>query len=137
MKFKHLVLFLMLAIPTMLLAQDPTTPGAWIARFSEMITTFPGVFLGLVLLTPPVIGFLNIQKKVYKYLVTGGIGLALILLATFLSYGFLHGAKWYAVVLAYALIVGGQIAGYAIPFLKPIWDAIENKFNIWKPAPVE
>lgn len=124
-------------VPVAIFAQDPTTPGEWISRFSEMLTTFPGTLLGLVLLTPPVIGFLNVQKKLYKYLVMGGLGLVLIGLATFLSYGFLHGAYWWAVVLAYALMVGGQIAGYAVPFLKPIWDAIEDKFNIWKPTPTE
>lgn len=131
-----LLVFLML-IPVGLFAQD--APGdiiEWVGRIPEMLGSFWGVGVSEILLVPVLIGVLNLTeaKKSIKYLLTGAVGAALILAATFLPVGFLYGAKWYGPVIAFVLIVGGQIAGYAIPFMKPIWDAIADKLNFWKPA---
>ena len=126
-----LIAVLMMVTSVSLFAQDPTTPIQWLTKIPEMLATFGGTLLGLVILTPAVIGILNVQGKTLKYVVTGALALALILAAHFLAFGFLKSDPWYAVVIAYILMFGGQIAGYAIPFLKPIWDAIEDKFN-WR-----
>lgn len=123
----------------LLFAQDPTTAAEWVSRFPEMLSSFGGVLLGFMLLPPVVIGLIPVPelKKVVKYIITGVIGGILILLATVLDYGFLHGAKVWASFLAWGLMFIGQIILYVIPYLKPIWDAIEDKFNIWKPTPTE
>lgn len=126
-----LIAVLMMVTSVSLFAQDPSTPIEWLTKIPEMLGSFGGTFLGLILLTPALIGILNVVTKTLKYLVTGAIGLALVLAAYFLSFGFLNGSPWYAILIAFVLMVGGQIAGYAIPFLKPIWDAIEDKFN-WR-----
>lgn len=129
-----LLVFLML-IPVGLFAQDaPTDIIQWVSRIPEMLGSFWGVGVSEVLLVPILIGLLNLTeaKKHVKYLLTGVVSAILIVLATFLPFGFLHGSVWYGPVVAFVLIVGGQILGYAIPFLKPIWDAIAEKFNFWK-----
>ena len=126
-----LAVLLMMVTSVSLFAQDPSTPIEWLTKIPEMLGSFGGTFLGLILLTPALIGILNVETKTLKYLVTGAIGLALVLGAYFFSFGFLNGSPWYAILIAFVLMVGGQIAGYAIPFLKPIWDAIEDKFN-WR-----
>ena len=126
-----LIVLLMMVTSVSLFAQDPTTPIQWLSKIPEMLATFGGTLLGLVILTPAVIGILNVSTKTLKYVVTGALALALIVAAYFLNFGFLNGSPWYAAVIAYVVMFGGQIAGYAIPFLKPIWDAIEDKFN-WR-----
>jgi hypothetical protein len=131
-----LLMFLML-IPVGLFAQDgvpPTNIGEWVTRIPELLGTFWGTGVSHVLLVPVLIGLLNLTeaKKSIKYLFAGAVGAILILLATFLPFGFLYGAVWYGPVIAFVLIVGGQIVGYAIWFLKPIWDGIADKLNFWK-----
>ena len=131
-----LLLFLML-IPVGLFAQDaPTDVIEWVGRIPELLGSFWGVGVSHVLLVPVLLGLFNLTevKKSVKYLFAGAVGATLVILATVLPFGFLHGASWYGPVIAFVLIVGGQILGYAIPFLKPIWDAIADKLNFWKTA---
>ena len=104
----------------------------WVSRFPEMIGSPWGVYVSVVLLVPVLVGFLNVEGKGLKYVLTGVIGVTLIVLATFLSFGYLYGAPILLVILNWVLLMGAQVIGYVA--LKPMWDAIAEKFNPWKPA---
>jgi hypothetical protein len=116
--------------------EAPTTLIEWISRFPEMIGSFWGVFVSVVLLVPILIGVipgLIDADKVVKYLFTGVLALTLILLARFLPIGYLYDATFWGILLDYVFILAMQIVGYTA--LKPAHDAISEKFTWWRKTP--
>ncbi len=127
----------LIIIPMRLLAQDPTPPDdiiEWASRFPEMIGSFWGLVVSVTLLVPVLLGLLKLSdaNKVLKYLFTGVVTAVLTALAAILDFGYLHEAKVWAILLNGAFVFGAQIVGYAA--LKPLLDAIAEKFNFWKPT---
>ncbi len=117
------------------LAQEGTGPESileWVTRFPEMIGSFWGVFVSVVLLVPILIGLLSITgaSKGVKYVFTGVVALLLIVLARFLPIGYLYGMPFLPVAVDFLFILAMQIIGYAA--LKPLHDAVTAKFDIWK-----
>ncbi len=126
--FLFLSLIFLAGLP--MLAQDAVPPDdivEWVSRFPEMIGSFWGVYVSLLLLPSILFGILNIEGKGLKYFLTGLIAVALILLAYFISFGYLYGAPIWRVPLNWVFLLGAQVIGYAV--LKPFLDAIESKFN--------
>lgn len=121
----------------MLFAQDPepiTDLSDWVGRFPELQSSLAGVIAQVVFLPPILIGFLNIEKKTFKYVLTGGVILILCTLATVMEVGFLNGAKIWFVAVTAGLLMLGQIIGYAL--IPGFFDLIADKFNPWKPKEV-
>ncbi len=126
--FLFLSLIFLAGLP--MLAQDAVPPDdlvEWVSRFPEMIGSFWGVYVSLLLLPAILFGVINVQGKVLKYVLTGVIAVALVLLAHLISFGYLYEAPVWRVPLNWAALMGAQILGYAA--LKPFLDAIEAKFN--------
>ena len=107
--------------------------GDWVNRFPELIGSLPGVILSVIFLPSIVIGFFNQTdaKKTVKYLITGAIILGLTLAATIMEVGFLYGAKIWFVGITFALLVLGQVIGYAL--VPGFFNLIADKLNPWKP----
>ncbi len=130
---KKLFLFFTLMFVAFLpiLAQPDAVPPddivEWVGRFPEMIGSYWGVYVSLLLLPSILFGVINVQGKVLKYVLTGVIAVALILLAHLISFGYLYEAPVWRVPLNWAFLMLSQILSYAV--LKPLLDAIENKFN--------
>ena len=103
----------------------------WVARFPELISSLPGVIAQVLFLPAILIGFFNIEKKQFKYLLTGGVILALTLVSYFMDVGFLYGAKFWFVGLTFAILLVGQVIGYAL--IPGIFNLISDKLNPWKP----
>lgn len=132
--FVSLILFVSI-LP--LFAQDPVAPDdviEWVGRFPEMIGSFWGLVVSVILLSPILIGVLGQSdaKKVVKYLITGLIATGLVLLSRFLSFGYLYEATVIGVISTWAFVIAAQILGYAA--VKGAQDAVAEKFNIWKKA---
>ena len=108
--------------------------GDWLNRFVELQSSLPGVIAQVIFLPPILIGTLNVQKKQWKYVLTGAIILILTVLATIMKEGFLYTAKWWFVAVTFGLLELGQIIGYAL--IPGFFDLIADKFNPWKPKEV-
>lgn len=137
-----LLLIPFLLFGMVLLAQgvDPVEPGTtleWLARFEEWISSFPGVVVSSIFITPVLIGFANQNeaKKIVKYLITGFVVAVHIVAASLLDMGYLHNAQLWFIVLNGAAVIGAQIFGYAL--FRDALDRVAEKFNPWKPKPVE
>jgi hypothetical protein len=105
--------------------------GDWVTRFTELQSSLAGVIAQVIFLPPILIGALNIQKKQWKYVLTGAVILILTVLATIMKEGFLFGAKVWFVAVTFGLLELGQIIGYAL--VPGFFDLIADKFNPWKP----
>ena len=131
--------FALLLIPVgALFAQDVEPISGlsnWVERFPDLMTSLPGVIAQVIFLPPLLIGFLNIEQKKWKYVLTGGVILILTLLAYFMVVGFLHGAKVWLVAVTFGLLGLGQIIGYAL--VPGFFNLIADKLNPWKPKPEE
>lgn len=128
----------MLIAPLLIIAQDPLpvppgTPLEWLARVSEMLSSFWGLVYSVILFTPVVIGALNFTeaKKWVKYAVPIVLSAAITLAAKFVPIGYLVDAEMWWVLVTFLGVLGAQVIGYAA--LKPFMDAIAEKFNPWKP----
>lgn len=110
--------------------------GDWLNRFKELQSSLFGVIAQVVFLPIFVIGFLNQEdaKKTVKYLITGAIILGLTLCATLMEVGFLHGAPIWLAGVTFALLLLGQVIGYAL--VPGFFDLIASKVNPWKPKEV-
>ena len=136
MFFSFLALMFM---PALAQGEEIVPPGGlidFVSRLQELLGSFGGVALSLPVLAAIVVGFLNLEGKALKYFFTGLIALTLVLMAFFLSFGYLYGAAWWFIPVNWVVLMVGAILGYAIPFLKTILDAIADKFNPWKPKEV-
>jgi len=128
----------MLLFSMVLFAQDPVPPDdiiEWVSRFPEMVGSFWGLVVSVTFLVPVLIGLFNQTeaKKAVKYLIMGFVTVVLIVLATFLSFGYLNGAYLWWIVLNGAAVIGAQMFGYAL--FHDALDRVAEKFNPWKPKP--
>lgn len=132
--FVFLTLIFVAFIPV--LAQPDAVPPddlvEWVGRFPEMIGSFWGVYVSLLLLPAILFGVINIQGKALKYVLTGLIAVALIIMAHLINFGYLYEVPVWRVPLNWAFLMLTQILSYAV--LKPLLDAIEDKFNKNKPT---
>lgn len=136
-RFLFITVLLLFAGVGIIIAQeiDPITDlSDWVGRFPELQSSLAGVIAQVVFLPPILIGFLNIEKKTFKYVLTGGVILILCVLATVMEVGFLHTAKIWFVAVTAGLLMVGQIIGYAL--IPGFFDLIADKFNPWKPKEV-
>ena len=121
------------------ISEAPDDIIEWVGRFPEMIGSFWGLVVSVILLTPILIGVLGQPdaKKIVKYLITGLIATALILLSRFMSFGYLYDATTLGIIGTWMFVIAAQILGYAA--VKDAQDAVAAKFNFWKKAkpPVE
>jgi len=137
MKKMIMFLFVLLAIPIAMFAQDPNPPTGW-----QDILLNPGVwfasFTGITLLTAFVAAFFNgllkIAKPFLKQLCAWVIAILLVVGSDIINFGY---AKDFPLLFA---VVNGFFAGLAsngwfdIPTLKSILDSIQNWFTP-KPTP--
>lgn len=133
-RFLFLIIAFLFVGVGMLVAQevDPIPDvGYWLNHFVELQSSLPGVIAQVIFLPPILIGFFNVEKKQWKYLLTGGIILILTVLAAIMKEGFLYTAKWWFVAVVFGLLELGQIIGYAL--IPGFFDLIADKFNPWKP----
>jgi peptidoglycan/LPS O-acetylase OafA/YrhL len=133
------MLFGFLAMAVGLFAQSelPPVPGSvWeaIGQFSYLVGSFAGAVVLMTFLVPFVLGGLNVQKKVLKYLVTVLCVAAIVVAAYFLSFGYLHGTYWWTIPLNVGFLMLVQVGLFAWDFVKNIQDKIYEKFNPWKPT---
>ena len=133
-------LFLIVALLFMtvgaLFAQDvepPTDIMQWFGSLPTYLGSWQGVAVSFPFLTAFILGFLNLNevKKAVKYLVTGGVGVILLLLAKFLSFGYLHEALWWWIPINFVGLMLTEIMAYAV--IGNLLDAIAAKVNPWKP----
>lgn len=132
--------FLMLCTVSVLSQVTEVPPiediGDWANRFKELQSSLLGVIAQAIFLPIFVIGFFNQEdaKKLVKYLITGAILLGLTLTATIMDVGFLHGAPIWLSGVTFALLLLGQVIGYAL--VPGFFDIIASKLNPWKPKDV-
>jgi hypothetical protein len=126
-------LFVLLAIPIAMFAQEPTEPPSGWQDIIINPALWLGSFAGVSLLTSFVAAFLNglfkIIKSFPKQLVAWGVAIVIVVGADLLNFGY---AKDYTILFA---VVNGFFAGLAsngwfdIPALKAILNSIEGWFK--------
>ena len=139
------VVFLMFALLAVFIApvfsqvEAPADIFQWVGALPLYLGSFWGVAVSLPFLTAIVIGLTNStdRGKAVKYVITGVVTLALLLLAYFLSFGYLHGSYWWWIAVNFVGLMVIEILGYSVPMIKAVLDAIAEKFNPWKPKPAE
>lgn len=138
---KKLLMFFFFSVFALIpiIAQDtlppvPGTPWEALGQFAYLIGSFPGIIVLMFFFVPFVLGGLNIQGKLLKYLVTTLSVTVLVLLAYFLQFGYLYGSYWWTIPLNVALLMLIQVGGFAWEFIRNIQDRIYEKFNPWKPT---
>jgi len=137
MKKFMMFLFLLLAIPAAMFAQDPTQPPAgwldilsdpakWFASFTAVsfLTSFLAAFFN---------GLLKLEKGFFKQLCAWLVAIILLVVSDMVNFGY---AKDFPIILA---VVHGFAAGLAsngwfdIPWWKAVLDKVEGWFH--KPDP--
>lgn len=132
------VLITLLFLPVAaLLAQDippPETIVEWIGALPIYLGSWPGVAVSFIPLVSIVLGVLNLTEasKTVKYLMTGAVGVVLLLLAFFTPFGYLNGAYWWWIPVNWVGLMLLQVLGYAL--IGDLLDKVADKFNPWKPT---
>ena len=137
---KKAVLFIVLIFAAFgLFAQiePPEDIIEWIGALPLYLGSWPGVAISFPFLVAFVLGILNMNeaKKTIKYLMTGAVGLVLLLLAYFLDFGYLNGAYWWWIPINLVGLIATEIVAYAL--IGAALDAIAEKVNPWKPKSIE
>lgn len=129
---KLFVLFVALFALLPLFGQEvepPETVLDFLSNVQAFLGSFWGVTAAVTFFSAVFIGLLKVEKKLWKYLLTAGTSIVFVLLSTFLSFGYLFGALWWIVALNFAGVLLVEIAGFSVPFIKTILEAIEQKFR--------
>lgn len=135
MKKVMMIMGLLAMLVSPMFAQDiqpPTDIVGALMGLQVFLGSLPGAVALLFFLVPFVLGGLNVQGKVLKYVVTTVVVAAICAIAYFVSFGFLYGAEWWAIPVNVGLIMLVQIGFFAIDFIKNIQEKIYEKFNPWK-----
>ena len=117
-----------------IIAQDITPPTDIIGVLMGLqifLGSFPGVVALRFFLVPFVLGALNIQGKVLKYVVTVVVVTLVVVTAYFVSFGYLNGATWWTIPVNVTSIMLVQIGFFTMSFVKEIQEKIYEKFNPW------
>lgn len=138
--FKVFFVFLLtlLVLPVVaLIAQDippPETLIEWVGALPIYLGSWPGVAVSFLPLVAIILGALNMTEasKAVKYIMTGVIGIALLVLAYFVPFGYLHGSFWWWIPVNWAGLMLLQVLGYAL--IGDLLDKVADKFNPWKPS---
>jgi len=136
MKRLIVLMFLMVVGTIGLFAQiePPEDIIEWIGALPVYLGSWPGVAISFPFLVAFVLGITNQvdAKKVVKYLITGAVGIVLLLLAFFLDFGYLHGAYWWWIPVNFVGLMLTEILSYTL--IGSLLDAFAEKVNPWKPS---
>ena len=130
---KLLAFFLLLLVGTIsIFAQEvepPTEVWEIFTNIRAFLGSIYGAFALLVFLAPLVIGALKLEDKVMKYLFTILVAGGIVLACFFVEFGYLYGSHWISIPLNILGLVLVQTGVFAIPFVKDVLEAIEEKFR--------
>ena len=120
-----------------MIAQDippPETIVEWIGALPIYLGSWAGVAVSFIPLVAIVLGGLNLNEasKTVKYLITGAVGVLVLVIAYFVPFGYLNGAYWWWIPVNWVGLMLLQILGYAL--IGDLLDKVAEKFNPWKPA---
>jgi len=131
------VLMFLMVVGTIGLFAQIEPPGdiiEWVGALPLYLGSWEGVAISFPFLVAFVLGVTNQvdAKKVVKYLITGVVGIILLLLAFFLDFGYLHGAYWWWVPVNFVGLILSEILAYTL--IGNLLDAFAEKVNPWKPS---
>jgi len=119
-----------------LFAQPIEPPGdiiEWIGALPVYLGSWPGVAISFPFLVAFVLGILNQTeaKKFVKYLITGAVGLILLVKAYLFDFGYLNGAYWWWIPINLVGLMLTEVVAYSL--IGGALDALADKLNPWKP----
>jgi len=109
--------------------EPPTDILGFLIGLQVFLGSFGGVAVSVPVLAAIIIGLVKAEGKVFKYVLTGLVSLALVLAAYFLPFGYLNEAPIWFVPLHTVGLLLIAVVGFAIPFVKSILEAIQDKFT--------
>jgi len=128
------IAMVLFAVPVLSQVDPPTDVINFFMGLQIFLGSFWGVAVSVPVLTAIVIGVVKAENKVLKYVLTGVVTIALVVAAYLLPFGYLNGAPVWHIPLTVVGLLLVEIAGFSIPFVKTVLEAIQDKFT--KPDPV-
>jgi len=122
-------LLVLLIAPVLSQVDAPTDVLGFLIGLQVFLGSFGGVAVSIPVLSAIVIGLVKAEGKVFKYVLTGLVSLALVLAAYFLPFGYLNEAPVWLVPLNTVGLLLISVIGFSIPFVKSVLEAIQEKFT--------